>query len=124
MDEAPDFDTIYQQIEILKRLAEVREERGVACARPNCSLVEKGKVPEKIRNRGLFGPDFVSPLAMLKTVCNASFRNIKVFLSGTFGVDTSIGCLTQTIIKASGCLADAYEQIKSFIPTRAGDLRG
>lgn len=117
MDRDSELDTLYQQVELLNNQIKVVEDRAAAYTCPHCQNVKKGSVPEEIRKRGLFGPNFIVFMVMLRFVCNASFRKIQNFLEFTLRVKASLGCITETILKASNCLVGAYEEIMAHIPT-------
>jgi uncharacterized small protein (DUF1192 family) len=115
MVKASEYDSIYQQFETLEKLLRIVEARGAAYVCPHCDTKVKGKVPAEIRNRSLFGPRLLSFIISLRFYCNASIRSIAKFLNDTFNVRASIGCLAESIIKASICLAESYKEIEEAI---------
>lgn len=110
---------VLQQVEITAAPTVVTEHQGLAYWCPHCRKLHYARLPDAVKNAGLFGPRLTALVAFMKGVCHASFSTIRKFLRDVVRVDISRGYLAKLIGKVSESLAEAYRELFERLPGEA-----
>jgi len=107
---------VIQQVELVPKLTEVVEHRGLAYWCAHCQKTHYGIIPDDVRRAGLVAPGLTTLIAYLKGACHCSFSTIRKFVRDVLGVKISRGQLAKLIAKVSDSLAFAYESLLDMLP--------
>lgn len=99
---------VFQQMEITEMLTVVTEHRRLAYWYPHFRKVQYAPMPQAVVKAGLCGPRLTALVALMNSVCHASFSTIRRFLRDVARVNVSGGYLSKRIAKVSESLASAY----------------
>jgi transposase len=110
---------VIQQVELVPKLTEVVEHRGLAywCAR--CHKTHYGAIADDVRQAGLIGPGLTTLIAYLKGACHCSFSTIRKFVRDVLKLTVSRGQLAKLIAKVSDSLQFAYDSLLAMLPKQA-----
>lgn len=107
---------VVQQLELVPKLVEVVEHRGLAYWCSQCQKIHYGIIDAEVREAGLISPGISTLIAYLKGVCHCSFSTIRRFLRDVLGETISRGQLAKVIAKVSDSLQFSYESLLALLP--------
>lgn len=107
---------VVQQVELVPKLVEVVEHRGLAYWCGKCQKMHYGVIADRVRQAGLIGPGLTTLIAYLKGACHCSFSTLRKFVRDVVGLKVSRGHLAKLIAKVSDSLQFAYEALLDMLP--------
>jgi len=107
---------VLQQVELVPKLIEAVEHRGLAYWCAHCQKTHYGVIALDVRQAGLIGPGLTTLIAYLKAVGHCSFSTIRKFVRDVLGLQVSRGHLAKLIAKVSDSLEFAYQSLLDMLP--------
>lgn len=104
-------ENIVQQVELVTKLVNVTEHRGLVYWCPRCQKVHCAQLPPDVQRAGLVGPRLTAVVAYLKGACHASYSTTRKFFRDVLGFKISRAQLANVIAKVSAALADAHLEL-------------
>ena len=101
----------HQVTEVPPFAAEVTEHQGHACACENCGHITRAEIPPEIRAHAI-GPNLASILSFLSGRCHESKRTVQEVAESLFGVQISLGTISNLEREMQKALASSYEEAK------------